>query len=307
MRDTRPQKYSKIMTPATNKILVPIDFSEQSLIALEQSYNLAREYNAEITLLHVIEEGGMLSKLFSKEQHDDLKKKVQEQLDKVAEEESQKAKLKINTLVGRGSVYDKINEVAELINASMIIMGTNGDEGMKKRFIGSNALRVVRESKIPVITIKGKHHRKGCKNIILPLDLSKETREKVMKAIELSKLFGGATVRVVSVLFTTDEFLVNRITRQLGQVKAFLEKENVECTAEIVKGIKGEETLAQNILEYAQKVEGDLIMIMTQQEVDFTLYFIGSSAQEIINHSKIPVLSIRPAHKKDTTSFPNPY
>jgi nucleotide-binding universal stress UspA family protein len=165
----------------------------------------------------------------------------------------------------------------------------------------------VRESKIPVITIKGKHHRKGCKNIVLPLDLSKETREKVSNAIELSKLFGGATIRVVSVLFTTDEFVVNRITRQLGQVKAFLEKENVECTAEIIKGIKGEETLAQNILEYAQKVDGDLIMIMTQQEVDFTQYFIGSSAQEIINHSNIPVLSIRPVQRKDTTLFPNPY
>jgi nucleotide-binding universal stress UspA family protein len=295
------------MISSTNKILVPIDFSEQSLIALEQSYNLAKEYNAEITLLHVIEEGGMLSKFFSKEQHDDLKKKVQEQLDKLAEAESKKTKLKINTLVGRGVVYDKINEVAELINAAMIIMGTNGDQGLKKRFIGSNALRVVRESKIPVITIQGKHHRKGCKNIVLPLDLSKETREKVSKAIELSKLFGGATIRVVSVLFTTDEFVVNRITRQLGQVKAFLEKENIECTAEIIKGIKGEETLAQNILEYAQKVEGDLIMIMTQQEVDFTQYFIGSSAQEIINHSKIPVLSIRPVLRKDTTSFPHPY
>lgn len=295
------------MIPSTNKILVPVDFSEQSLIALEQSYNLAREYHAEITLLHVIEEAGALAKFFSKEQHDDLKKKIQEQLDQLAAEESKKAKLTINTLIARGTVYEKINEVAELISATMIIMGTNGDQGLKKRFIGSNALRVAREATIPVITIKGKHHRKGCKNIVLPLDLSKETREKVGKAIELSKLFGGAAIRVVSVLFTTDEFVVNRITRQLGQVKAFLEKAGVECTAEIIKGIKGEETLAQNIIEYAWKVEGDLVLIMTQQEVDFTQYFIGSSAQEIINHSTIPVLSIRPVQKKDTTVFPNPY
>ncbi|MCW3102649.1 MAG: universal stress protein UspA-like protein [Bacteroidetes bacterium] len=295
------------MIQSTNKILVPIDFSAQSLVALEQSYNLAREYHAEITLLHVIEEAGALAKFFSKEQHEDVRKNVQEQLDQLAIETGTRTKLPINTLIAKGSVYEKVNEVAELINASMIVMGTNGDQGLKKKFIGSNALRVVRESKIPVITIKGKHHRQGCKNIVLPLDLSKETREKVSKAIELSKLFGGATVRVVSVLFTTDEFVVNRITRQLGQVKAFLEKEHIECSAEIIKGIKGEETLAQNILEYAHKVEGDLIMIMTQQEVDFTQYFIGSSAQEIINHSAIPVLSIRPVERKDTTVFPNPY
>lgn len=295
------------MIQSTNKILVPIDFSEQSLIALEQSFNIAREYHAEITLLHVIEEMGVISKFFSKEQNEDIKKNVQKELDKLAASVEKKAKVTVNTLVGKGSIYEKIAEVAELINATMIVMGTNGDDGKRKLFIGSNALRVVRESAVPVITIKGKHHRKGCKNIVLPLDLSKETREKVTKAIELSKLFGGATIRVVSVLFTTDEFVVNRLTRQLGQVKTFLEKEGIECTAEIIKGIKGEETLAENILEYATKVEGDLIMIMTQQEVDFTKYFIGSSAQEIINHSKIPVLSIRPLPKKDTTSFPNPY
>ncbi len=295
------------MIQSTNKILVPIDFSEQSLIALEQSFNIAREYHAEITLLHVIEEASAFAKFFSSEQSEDVKKNAQKELDKLADSVEKKAKITVNTLVAKGTIYEKVAEVAELINATMIIMGTNGDEGKRKLFIGSNALRVVRESVVPVITIKGKHHRKGCKNIVLPLDLSKETREKVTKAIELSKLFGGASIRVVSVLFTTDEFVVNRLTRQLGQVKTFLEKADIECTAEIIKGIKGEETLAENILEYAGKVEGDLIMIMTQQEVDFTQYFIGSSAQEIINHSKIPVLSIRPLPKKDTTLFPNPY
>lgn len=287
----------------TNKILVPIDFSEQSVIALDQSYNLAKEYNAEITLLYVIEDSGMLAKLFSVEQHEDFRKDIQYQLDKLADDVNQKSKITVNTLIARGVIYEKIAEVAELISASMIIMGTNGGGGLKKRFIGSNALRVARESKIPVITIKGKHHRNGCKNIVLPLDLSKETREKVTKAIELSKIFHGAAIRVVSVLFTTDEFLVNRLTRQLGQVKTFLEKEGVECTAEIIKGIKGKDTLAQNIIEYAKQVDGDLIMIMTQQEIDFTEFFIGSAAQEIINHSPIPVYSIRPIERKDTTVF----
>ncbi|MDO9185356.1 MAG: universal stress protein [Bacteroidia bacterium] len=295
------------MIQHTNIILVPTDFSEQSNIALEQSYTLAREYHAEITLLYVIEDSGMLVKLFSSEQHEDHRKNVQYQLDLLAAAVEKKSKITVNTLIAKGVIYEKIAEVADLINATMIIMGTNGGEGLKKRFIGSNALRVARESKIPVITIRGKHHRNGCKNIVLPLDLTKQTREKVGKAIELSRLFNGAAVRVVSVLFTTDEFLVNRLTRQLGQVKAFLEKEGVECTAEIIKSIKSNETLAQNILEYATQVDGDLIMIMTQQEVDFTKYFIGSAAQEIIHHSTIPVMSITPIERKDTTLFANPY
>ena len=294
------------MSSPVNKILVPVDFSDQSLIALDQSYNLAREIKAEITLLYVIEDAGAISKFFSKQQNDEIKKEIQTNLDKLSSDAEKKTKLKINTLIARGSIYEKIVEVSDLINATLIIMGCNGTMGIKKKFIGSNALRVVREAKCPVITIKGKHHRDGCKNIVLPLDLTKETKEKVSKAIELAKLYKGAAIRVVSVLFTTDEFVVNRLTRQLGQVKAFIEKIGVECTAEIIKGIKGEETLAQNIIDYANKVDGDLLMIMTQQEVDFTKYFIGSSAQEIINNSDIPVLSIIPSMKKDTTIF-KPY
>ena len=295
------------MPAAKNQILVPVDFSEQSLIALDQSYNLAREIGAEITLLYVIEEVGLLSKFFSKQQDEEMRQSIEENLRKLASDVERKSQIAINTMIAKGPVYDKIVEVSEMINATLIIMGCNGADNLKRKFIGANSLRVVRESKVPVITIKGKHHRNGCKNIVLPLDLTKETREKVSKAIELAQLYNGAVIRVVSVLFTTDEFVVNRLTRQLGQVKAFIEKAGVECTAEIVKGIKGEETLAQNIIDYAHRVEGDLLMIMTQQEVDFTKYFIGSAAQEIINNSDIPVLSIIPSMKKDTSAFVKPY
>ena len=294
------------MSNTGSKILVPIDFSEQSVIALSQTYNLARETQAEIVLLYVIEDGGMLSKFFTKQQHEDMKKEVQAQLDKLADEVKKQKGLTVSTMIAKGAPYDKIVEVAEMLNAEFIIMGCNGHDSIRKKFMGSNSLKVVRESRIPVISIKGKHHRDGCKNIVLPLDLTKETREKVNRAIWLAKLGNGAAIRVVSVLFTTDEFVVNRLTRQLGQVKTYIDKAGVECSAEIIKGIKGEETLAQNIIDYSKKVDGDLIMIMTQQEVDFTPYFLGSAAQEVIVNSDIPVLSITPMVRKDTTVF-KPY
>ena len=293
------------MSSSTKHIIVPIDFSDQSLIALEQSYNLAREMDAEITLIYVIEDFGAVSKFFSKKQDEEVKKKIEDNLKKLAKEAENKSKRKVHIRIPRGSVYEQIVEIAELMDASLIIMGCNGTLGIKKKFIGSNALRIVREAKCPVITIKGKLHRNGCQNIVLPLDLTKETKEKVKKCIELAKLY-HSDIRIVSVLFTLDEFVVNRLTRQLGQVKSFIEKSDVECTAEIVKGIKGEETLAQSIIDYANKVDGDLIMIMTQQEVDFTQFFIGSAAQEIINTSDIPIISIIPTMKKNTSTF-KPY
>lgn len=286
------------MNPGSGCILVPFDFSEQSEIALEQSYNLSRMLKASITLLYVMEESSV-KKLFSKGDDEELKAGIQEKLNEFAEVATAKTGVKANTLIAKGKVYEKIVELAEMLNAVMIIMGCNDSSGLKKKFIGSNALRVVKEAKVPVITIKGKHHRDGCRNIVLPLDLTKETKDKVGKAIELSKLYGGATIRVVSVLQTTDEFVVNRLTRQISQVKKHIEDNGISCTAEIVKSIKGDESLADIIVDYAHKVDGDLIMIMTQQEVDFTKYFIGSSAQGIINNSDIPVISIIPLSKEE--------
>jgi nucleotide-binding universal stress UspA family protein len=286
------------MNSSPGGILVPFDFSDQSKIALEQSYNLARMLKSSITLLYVIEESSV-KKLFSKSEDDELMNGIQEQLTEFVEQATAKTGIKANTLIVRGKVYEKIVELSEMLKSVMIIMGCNDSSGLKKKFIGSNALRVVKEAKVPVITIKGKHHRDGCRNIVLPLDLTKETRDKVGKAIELARIYGGATIRVVSVLQTTDEFVVNRLTRQISLVKKHIESNGISCTAEIVKSIKGQESLADIIIDYAHKVDGDLIMIMTQQEVDFTQYFIGSSAQGIINNSDIPVISIIPLSKEE--------
>jgi nucleotide-binding universal stress UspA family protein len=284
------------MKPTVNQILIPMDFSDQALIALDQSYNLAHFYNAELTLVYVLEESGPLSKIFSKSYDEAaIKKEIEEKLHSLALETEKNKKIKVNTIVAKGSVYEKILEMADMLNAKMIIMGSQGTVGMKKKFIGSNALRVVREAKCPVVTIKGKHHREGCKNIVLPIDLSKETREKVNKAIELGKLY-GSTIRVVSVLFTLDEFLVNRLTRQMDQIKVIIQKAGIKCTAEMIKAIKGEESLSQAIVDYSNKVDADLIMIMTQQEGDLTPMFVGSTAQGIINHSDMPVMSIVPSN-----------
>lgn len=283
-------------------VLVPLDFSEQAIIALEQAANLCKAFHSELHVVSVIEDDFSLRRLFTDTDHGQITAKLKDKLNGFVEEKSAAFGMRITAHVEVGAIYEQIVKKADELNALFIVMGTAGTTTLKKKFIGSNALRVIRESQIPVITIKGKHHRKGCQNIILPLDLTKETKEKVAKSIEFAKRF-GSVIRVVSVLMTTDEFVVNRLTRQLDQVKKTIESSGVSCTAEIVRDTKGSNTLAESIIDYANKSKGDLIMIMTQQELDFTDYFIGSSAQGIIDGSDIPVLSIIPSPKKDTSKF----
>lgn len=286
-------------------ILVPIDYSDQSIVALEQAISLSKVFNSEIHILNVVSEEFSLSKLFDDSDKIEFEKRAQAKIKEFVAEKSKVYGVELTPIQVHGKIYEQIVNTADIINAQFIVMGTAGSSSLKKKFIGSNPLRVVRESHKPVVTIKGKHHRKGCQNIVLPLDLTKETKEKVAKAIEFAKRF-GSIIRVVSVLMTNDEFIVNRLTRQLDQVKKYIMEQGVDCTAEIVRDTKGGQSLSDSIIDYANKTKGDLIMVMTQQEQEFTDYFIGSSAQGIINSSDIPVLSIIPTPKKDTTVF-HPY
>ena len=286
-------------------ILVPIDYSEQSVIALGQAVSLSRVFDSKIHVLNVINVEFSLAKFFSDDDKADFEVKAKKRLDEFVAEKSKEFDVELHPIQVHGKVYEQIVNTADIIDAQFIVVGTTGTPTLKKKFIGSNALRVVRESHKPVITIKGKHHRKGCQNIILPLDLTKETKEKVSQAVEFAKRF-GSIIRVVSVLLTNDEFVVNRLTRQLDQVKKYIESQGVDCTAEIVRSTKGGQSLSDSVIDYASKSKGDLIMIMTQQEEDFTDYFIGSAAQGVINESDIPVLSIIPRPSKDTSSF-TPY
>lgn len=276
-----------------NKILVPIDFSEQSLIALSQSYNLAKKINAEVILLYVIEDVNPMVKMFVKGL-DEIRSAVSSNLKSLAEDKTKKTGLTISTIVEEGKIYSTINEVAQRIQATFIVMGTKGNEHSK--FIGSNALKVVKTAPCPVITIKGKKHNDGCSKIVLPLDLTKETSDKVNKAIAFAKVF-QADIYAISILMTGKEDVVSALKDQLILVKKYIEKNKVKCVAEMVKILKKEDKMSNAVTSYAKKNNADLIMIMTQQEKDFKEFFIGSQAREVINNSEIPVLSIQPSVK----------
>jgi nucleotide-binding universal stress UspA family protein len=284
-----------------NNILVPTDFSEQSLLALEQAYALAQLLNVEITLLYVIpEEGGidLTFGLFSKEPSDKEKSDYEEscfaRLTQISESASKNSWIKVNPLIVNGKVYERILQVAKDIYARFIVMATNSSDPDKKRaFIGSNTSRVIRESPCPVLTFNGNNIREHFDTIILPLDLTKETQQKVSKAIEIAKYY-NSTIRIVSILLTNEPEIVNQLNEQLKQVKEYIEKRDIYTTAKIIHGDRAIGGLTSFILEYAYESEGDLIMIMTQQEVNLRDRFLGSNAGDIISESKIPVLSVVP-------------
>jgi nucleotide-binding universal stress UspA family protein len=280
------------------KFLVPIAFSSQSEIILEQACSLAKTYDAEVTLLYVLDLTKAFGLFTNPEEQERVKQNAEEKFSQLVEATSKNYEIEVNSIIVEGRAYETIIAVAKSLNSNVIIMGATGATGLKSQFIGTNTMKVVKQAHCPVITIRGREHRKGCKNIVLPLDLTKETTQKIEYAISFAKMFKGATIRAVSVLWTNDDKIIKKLTSQMVKVKEEIQQSGVKCTAELVRIIKEEESFADTIIAYAEKVNGDIIMIMTQEESNPTEFFIGSSAQTVISKSLIPVMSILPRGSK---------
>lgn len=286
------------MKMSRNKILVAVDFEEQSMAALEHSYHIARLFEAEIVLLYVIETGGVFEKLFSPQEYvEKVMTKARDkfdELDKLAHTTKTKSAIAVSSLIEKGKPYDKIIDVAKDQDVLLIVMGLSGNlERRGRKFIGSNTFNVIREADCPVISVKAGNQNNGeFTNILLPLDFTKQTKKQVQKAIEFGGYF-GATINVLSVL--TGESKVTRLLKQvqLTQVRNAITRHGIRCHTELIDA--KEKSVSDIILDHSSKIHADLVIIMTQQKKNFVEYFIGSTAQEVIAGSDIPVLSIIPS------------
>ena len=289
-----------------NKILIPVDFENQSLLAIEQSFSLAHTILAEITLLYVHEPSGIFSSIFSDDQKSEILIVIDERLAEIAGKAALSSGIKVNYRIEKGKIYSKIIEVAKEINAQFIVMGTHGSEqeGEQGKRIGTNTSKVVRTSKCPVITMNGNHVHSGCRNILLPLDLTIESRQKVTMGIEIARYY-GAGIKVVSTFLTKNEKdEVGRLFQQGEQVTNFVASAGIDCSFEVIEIKDDIKSFVPSILKYAdQQSDIDMIIILSQQEVGLVEYFVGSQSQDLIRLSDIPVMSIRPINMGVGSSF----
>lgn len=289
-----------------NKILIPVDFEKQSLLAIEQSFSLAQTILAEITLLYVHKPSGIFSSIFSDDQKSEILIIIDERLAEIAGKASLSSGVTINYRIEKGKIYSKIIEVAKEINAQFIVMGTNSsdqDREQTKR-VGVNTSRVVKASDCPVITVNSNHVYSGFRNILLPLDLTVESRQKVTMGIEIARYY-GAGIKVVSAYLPKNEKTEVGRLYQLGeQVTNFISSAGIDCTFEVIELKEDEKTSVPTILNYAeQQGDIDLIIIVTQQEVGLVEYFIGSLSLDFIRLSDFPVMSIQPKNLGVGSSF----
>jgi nucleotide-binding universal stress UspA family protein len=276
-------------------ILIPYDFSDTAALALEHAVFMAKLCKAKISLLHVIETYSFtsaISNAFSKSQTEfesKIEETTKEKLKAIAEGIHKKAAIQVNFLAEVGSIYKQIIKAATDVNANMIIMGTHGASGVSEFLLGSNAYKVVSGSPCPVITVQSHAKKIGFKDIVLPIDDSAVSRQKVTFAIDMAKMY-GSTVHIAGLRTSKSADFTRKFEIKVRQVEDYINEHNVTCTRKMFDG----DDISKMALKYADQINADLIIIMTEQEASPGFLGIGSAAQTLVNHSKVPVMSVRP-------------
>jgi nucleotide-binding universal stress UspA family protein len=271
------------------KILVAVDFSECSINALEHGITIANKADAGLEMMFVVKpdsskdlftEGAQTLSAMVKDKFEELVEKYQRKL----------GKNKLTYLIKQGKVYHEIVKEADRKEIFLVIAGTHGSSGFEEFWIGSNANRIVSALRKPVITIRGGVSiKRDLEKIILPLDSTPETRQKVPFTAYMAKIF-GAEVHVLRVYTSKVAAMTRKVDSYAEQVVKHLEEENIHYVLESVQA----DNLTDVTIEYALKVNANLISIMTEQETSTKNLLLGPYAQQMVNHSPIPVLSMHP-------------
>ncbi len=267
-------------------IIVGIDFSKGSMHALKFAISVANKANANVMLVHVMKPYREES-IFS-DDRDEIRKEVKKRMEEIINKhkfEMRNGKLMYK--VRSGKIDKEIVNQAKYHDAYMLVVGTHGISGFEPFWVGSNAFRIVINSPCPVVTIRyGIDAKKNLSKIILPIDSTKESRQKVQYTAGLAKFF-NAEIMVLGL--STSGTMKNLITSYCTQVSKYMFQEGVNHSIHYIKA----DNITDATIKFAKEQNADLISIMTEQETTLSNILLGSYAQQMINHAHIPVLSLR--------------
>lgn len=269
-------------------MVVPWDFTPVADHALAHAVKISRMTHDQICLLHIVDKN-------IKPQAEGEKKAL---LQKVAEDNSKKYNMPILAEIEKGTIFTAIGDFVnqkgiedkdKTREMTLVLMGTHGMKGMQK-LTGSWALKVIVKSTVPFIVVQDPPaDQERYHNIVFPVDYRKENKEKTKMAIYMGKYFDSKIHILVTT--ATDLHLLKKTKINLNFAIKYLIQNNIEYQIhEIPRG-----DFAQQTIDFALKINADLILIVTTKNISFADYMVGASEQYIIaNSSKIPVCCVNP-------------
>lgn len=276
------------------KILVPTDFSKPAQIAIDVAGDIARKANAQLILLHVVEEasgtsfnitgevdvsGGWEDKLFTMK----LIERSKKQMAKVFEEVKSTG-VKVKQELRVGTAFHGMRDIIVEQKVDLVVMGTAGQTKLQEMIIGTNTEKVVRHSKCPVLTVQKKPVTTDFKNIVYATSMSKD-EEVFSRIVRSTQQLYDSTVHLVRIN-TPGNFQRDIVVKKYMQ--DFAKKLQLKnFTINIFNDLSEEE----GIIYFADSINADLVAMATHGRTGFAHVLAGSIAEEVVSHSKRPVLT----------------
>ncbi|HAI00428.1 MAG TPA: hypothetical protein DCL98_02890 [Flavobacteriales bacterium] len=263
---------------AQHRILVPVDFTPVSSTAVNHALAVGKAFQSEIHLLHIVAKKGSFSE-------------ARTRLEAFAAEHLADFEGVVKTTVRIGNLFDDIDDVSVEMDANLVMMGTHGLKGMQ--FItGGRALKIVRECSVPFIISQSRPIREtGYDDIVVPLDLHQDTKQKLAVVAEMATYFKGR-VHIISPA-EEDEFLQNQLRRNVEFASDYFEERKIKCTTKISEHAGA--SFVKDVIRYTASIEADLISIMNFREKSLMGILGQTYEQQIItNEAEIPVMVLNP-------------
>lgn len=254
--------------------IVPHDFTEVADVALQHAIATAKPLNGKVYLLHVVNKEKEIA---------DAEGKLNDLIAKYSNG------VEVIPSIRVGNIFEDIGEFAAEMHAELIFMGTHGTQGWQ-HLTGMNALKVITRSSVPFIISQERPVKEGgYENIIVPLDLNKETKQKLAIVANIAKYF-NSKVHVITPE-ETDEFLRHQVKANIVFAKKYFAERDLEVTTHVAPN----SGFDKEVIKHAVKMDGDLIAIMNLNKGSLLGTLMASHEEYIItNDAQIPVLIMNP-------------
>lgn len=272
-----------------NKILVPVDYSDNSIKALEAAIHIAEKMNAGVMVLNIYHmpfadehmPSEMITELVDAQKEkalDDLKvfKSKHETLFNTG------IPVEFETLMGFAA--ESILEKARIAHADMIILGTQGANSIEDRLFGTVSWNVIKHSDIPVMAIPGGENMLSFKNIMIPFEGTDKDDNMITYLLGFAEQY-GATVHAVHFLQDSSNYNKSMIDKLHARFRRELEGDKLQLH------FLAEKNITEGIKRFASRNSIDMISMITHNHGLFSTIFHMSVTRKIALYTQIPLLA----------------
>ena len=280
------------------KILCPVDFSEGSVKSLQWAQAMAKKYEAEIVVLHVMSLYPAAPELgINYEQY-------QSNITNTLRDFAAPLSVKYERMLSTGDPANKIAALAAGLDAGLIVMGTRGMQGTAHTLLGSVAERVIRTATVPVMTVSpncGAPAEEFKNEMLLPLASLHRTPRGYVRLRRISRELGGR-VNFLHVVDYKDPMFDASFNASPFLVTTYSSVEKKEELARIGAGIIKNGNRGESIVQFGEVAE-EVLKELDTHKYDFVLLgakhknfltrFIETTTYKVISHSPVPVITIK--------------